>query len=81
LPVRLANDEFIVLLPGVDNDIAGEIAEKIKQGVDKIRFVSVQSGVRLPKMSISCSTSEIRDKEPLNHFINRTRKIMEGKEG
>jgi len=80
LPVRSANDEFIVLLPGVDNEIANEIAEKIKQGVDKIRFVSVQSGVRLPKMSISCGTSEMQYKEPLNQFINRTRKIMQGKE-
>ena len=78
LPVRSANDEFIVLLPDVDNDIANEIAEKIKQGVDKIRFVSVQSGVRLPKMSISCGTSEIQPKESLNRFINRTRKIMQG---
>ncbi|PHR83672.1 MAG: GGDEF domain-containing protein [Colwellia sp.] len=80
LPVRSANDEFIVLLPDVDNDLADEIAEKIKQGVDKIRFVSVQSGVRLPKMSISCGTSEIQYKEPLNQFINRTRKIMQDKE-
>ncbi|MDX2367635.1 MAG: GGDEF domain-containing protein [Colwellia sp.] len=79
LPVRSANDEFIVLLPDVDNDIANEIAEKIKQGVAKIRFVSVQSGVRLPQMSISCGTSEIQHKEPLNQFINRTRKIMEAK--
>ncbi|MBL4764498.1 MAG: GGDEF domain-containing protein [Colwellia sp.] len=79
LPVRSANDEFIVLLPGVDNDIADEIAEKIKQGVDKIRFVSVQSGVRLPKMSISYGTSEIQKKEPLNQFINRTRKNMESR--
>lgn len=79
LPVRSANDEFIVLLPDVDNDIANEIAEKIKQGVDKIRFVSVQSGVRLPKMSISCGTSEIQHKEPLNQFINRTRKVMQDK--
>ena len=79
LPVRSANDEFIVLLPGVDNDIANEIAEKIKQGVDKIRFVSVQSGVRLPKMSISCGTSEMQHKEPLNQFINRTRKRIQDK--
>jgi len=79
LPVRSANDEFIVLLPGVDNDIASEIAEKIKQGVDKIRFVSVQSGVRLPKMSISCGTSEMQHKEPLNQFINRTRKTIQDK--
>jgi diguanylate cyclase len=78
LPVRSANDEFIVLLPDVDNVIANEIAEKIKQGVEKIRFVSVQSGVRLPQMSISCCTSEIQHKERLNQFINRTRKIMQG---
>ena len=78
LPVRSANDEFIVLLPDVDNTIANEIAEKIKQGVEKIRFVSVQSGVRLPQMSISCGTSEIKHKELLNQFINRTRKIMQG---
>lgn len=79
-PVRSANDEFIVLLPDVDNDIANEIAEKIKQGVEKIRFISVQSGVRLPKMSISCGTSEIQHEEPLNQFINRTRKMIQDKE-
>ncbi|MFT7008072.1 MAG: diguanylate cyclase [Colwellia sp.] len=78
LPVRSANDEFIVLLPDVDNAVANEIAEKIKHGIEKIRFVSVQSGVRLPKMSISCGTSEIQHKERLNQFINRTRIIMEG---
>jgi diguanylate cyclase len=80
LPVHSANDEFIVLLPDIDNEIANEIADKIKQGVEKIRFVSVQSGVRLPQMSISCVTSEIQHKEPLNQFINRTRKIMESKQ-
>ena len=77
LPVRSANDEFIVLLPDIDNDMAKEIAEKIKQGVEKIRFVSVQSGVRLPKMSISCGTSEKQHKEPLNQFINRTRQNIQ----
>lgn len=80
LPVRSANDEFIVLLPDIDHSIANEIAEKIKQGVEKIRFVSIQSGVRLPKMSVSCGTSEIRPKESLNHFINRTRKAIKSKE-
>lgn len=79
LPVRSANDEFIVLLPDVDNETADEISEKIKQGVEKIRFVSVQSGMRLPQMSISCGTSEIQPKEPLNQFINRTRQAVKGK--
>lgn len=79
LPVRSASDEFVVLLPDVDNDTANEIADKIKQGVEKIRFVSVQSGMRLPQMSISCGTSEILPKEPLNQFINRTRQAVKGK--
>jgi len=76
LPIRSASDEFIVLLPDVDGGIASEIAEKIKQGVEKLRFVSIQSGVRLPKMSISCGISEMKNKEPLNKFINRSRKAI-----
>ena len=76
LPVRSASDEFIILLPDVEGDIANEIAEKIKQGVEKLRFVSVQSKIRLPKMSISCGISEMKNREPLNQFINRTRKEM-----
>ena len=73
LPVRSASDEFILLLPDVDGGIASEIAEKIKSGVEKLRFVSVKSGVRLPKMSISCGISEMENQEPLNHLINRSR--------
>jgi len=73
LPVRSASDEFIILLPDVDGSIASEIAEKIKQGVEKLRFVSIQSGVRLPKMSVSCGISEMKNQEPLNQLINRSR--------
>ncbi len=76
LPVRSANDEFIVLLPDVDGDVATEIAEKIKQGVEKLRFVSVQSGVRLPKMSVSLGVGEMQAKEGLNQFISRCRKTI-----
>lgn len=73
LPVRSASDEFIILLPDVDGGIASEIAQKIKQGVEKLRFVSVQSGVRLPKINIACGISEMQSKETLNHFIGRGR--------
>jgi len=76
LPVRSASDEFILLMPDIDGNIASEIAEKIKQGVDKLRFISVQSGVRLPKISISCGISEMKHQEPLNHFISRSRKSI-----
>ena len=78
LPVRSASDEFIVLLPDVDGGIATEIAEKIKQGVEKLRFVSVQSGIRLPKMSVSLGVGEMEEKEGLNKFINRSRRATLG---
>jgi diguanylate cyclase len=74
LPVRSASDEFIVLMPDVDGGIASEIAEKIKQGIEKLRFVSVQSGVRLPKMSVSLGVGEMQKNEGLNQFINRSRR-------
>ncbi len=74
LPVRSASDEFILLMPDVDSGIASEVAEKIKQGVDKLRFISIQSGIRLPKMSISCGITEMRNQESLTHLINRGRK-------
>ena len=45
LPVRSAGDEFLILLPDVERNIAGEIAKKIKQGVEKLRFVN--SGLRM----------------------------------
>lgn len=76
LPVRATNDEFVVLLPDVDSEIATEIAEKIKQGVEKLRFVSVQSGVRLPKMSVSLGVAEMREKEAINQFISRSRSAV-----
>jgi len=79
LPVRSGHDEFIILIPDVDGSIASEIAEKIKQGIEKLRFVSVQSGVRLPQMNVSFGVSEMQNKEPINQFMKRTRKIIDQK--
>jgi len=76
LPVRSGHDEFIILIPDIDDGIANEIAEKIKQGIEKLRFVSVQSGVRLPQMNISFGVSEMENKEPINKFMKRTRKTI-----
>ncbi len=76
LPVRSGHDEFIILIPDTDDSIASEVAEKIKQGIEKLRFVSVQSGVRLPQMNISFGVSEMQQKEPISQFIKRTRKTI-----
>ena len=76
LPIRSAGDEFLILLPDVKGSIAKEIADKIKQGVEKLRFVSVKSGIRFPQMTLSLGVSEMRVQEPFQTFIRRTRKTL-----
>ncbi|REL28614.1 GGDEF domain-containing protein [Thalassotalea euphylliae] len=76
LPVRTGNEEFLILLPDVEMGIAGEIAEKIRQGVERIRFISSKSGIRLPQMTISLGVSEFQQRETLQSLINRTKKAL-----
>jgi len=76
LPVRTGNEEFLILLPDVEMNIASEIAEKIRQGVEKLRFISSKSGVRLPKMTISLGVSEFQRRESLNALLKRTKKAL-----
>ncbi|REL31431.1 GGDEF domain-containing protein [Thalassotalea euphylliae] len=76
LPVRTGNEEFLILLPDVEMGIASEIAEKIRQGVEKIRFISSKSGIRLPQMTISLGVSEFKQKETLNSLLSRTQKAL-----
>ncbi len=76
LPVRTSGDEFLILLPEVEEGTANEIAEKISVGVEKLRFVSVQTGIRLPKMSVSLSVSARKKQESLDICINRVRENL-----
>jgi diguanylate cyclase len=76
LPVRSAGDEFLILLPDVERNIAGEIAKKIKQGVEKLRFVSSKSGTRLPQMTLSIGVSDYNVATSANSIVTQTRKLM-----
>ncbi|WP_448213981.1 GGDEF domain-containing protein [Colwellia sp. MEBiC06753] len=76
LPVRTGNEEFLILMPDVEASIAGEVAEKIRQGVEKIRFISSKSGVRLPQLTISLGVSEFQQRESLNSLVSRTRRAL-----
>lgn len=76
IPVRTGGDEFLILLPEVEKSTATEIAEKISFGVEKLRFVSVQTGVRLPKISVSLGVSAGHLKEPIETCINRARQAI-----
>jgi len=76
LPVRSGHDEFLILLPDVERSIAGEIAEKIRQGVEKLRFVSSKSGVRLPQMTVSMGVNDFRLSQNMHTVINYTRSMV-----
>lgn len=76
LPVRAGHDEFLILLPEVERSIASEIAEKIRQGVEKLRFVSSKSGVRLPQMTISIGVNDFQLTQNTRSIINYTRSLV-----
>ncbi|MCO4799158.1 MAG: GGDEF domain-containing protein [Colwelliaceae bacterium] len=76
LPIRSGQDEFLILLPEVERTTAGEIAEKIRQGVEKLRFVSSKSGVRLPQMTISLGVNDFKLTQNAQTIINYTRSLV-----
>lgn len=79
LPVRSSQDEFLILLPDVDSNAASEIANKMKQGIEKLRFVSAKTGIRLPQITVSLGVSEMKKKEKLATFVDRSRKVLTDK--
>ena len=76
LPVRAGNEEFLILLPDVERSIAMEIAEKIRQGVEKLRFVSSKSGVRLPQMTVSLGINDFTLSQNFKLILNNTRALV-----
>lgn len=78
LPVRTGGDEFLILLPGLEQSAAGEIAEKIRQGVEKLRFISSKTGVRLPQMTISLGVNQFKARQNILALLARTRLLLKG---
>jgi diguanylate cyclase len=76
LPIRSGGDEFLILLPDVDKASAREIADKISQGVEKLRFVSSKSGVRLPQMTLSIGVEIFNIAENANNILKKTRRLL-----
>ncbi|MFT4928803.1 MAG: diguanylate cyclase [Phenylobacterium sp.] len=71
LPVRIGGEAFLILLPDVDIDTATEVAEQVRQGVSKMKFVSARSKRQLPNVTISLGISSYRDNEDPELFVAR----------
>lgn len=80
LPVRSAGDEFTILLPEIEEFTATEMAETIRQGVERLRFVSSKTGTKLPKMTISLGVNSFNLASDINDVINQTRELIKGKQ-
>jgi len=78
LPIRSGGDEFLILLPDVDKGSAKEIADKIVKGVEKLRFVSSKSGVRLPQMTLSIGVDNFNVAENENNILKKARRLLPG---
>ena len=68
---RFGGEEFIVLMPQCNNTRALEIAEGIRVGVNKLRFVSAKTKERLPKMTISLGVTSWQSKDELENVLMR----------
>lgn len=77
LPVRAGGEEFLILLPDVDLRTAGEIAEQVRRGVEKLRFVSSRSKKALPKVTISLGVALFQAEENWHQFLARSTQVLQ----
>ena len=71
LPGRTAKDEFVVLMSDIEPETANIIAEKIRVGVEKLKFVSSKSDKNLPKVDLSFGIAKRNDEENFNALAPR----------
>jgi len=71
LPVRLAGEEFLVLIPDANPVTAKEIAEKVRVGVENLQFINAKNKEKLPKITVSIGVTEYCSKLGLDGTIQR----------
>lgn len=77
MPVRTGGEEFLLLLPDIDLRTATEIAEHIRKGVEKLRFVSGKDKKSLPKITISLGVALYQARENWYQFLTRTQNVLQ----
>ena len=66
LPGRTGKGEFTILIADIDPDTASLIAEKVRNGVEKLRFVSSKSGIKLPIIDLSLGIAKRKEEKDFN---------------
>lgn len=68
LPGRTSKDAFTILLADIDPETANVIAEKVRNGVEKLRFVSSKNGIKLPPINLSLGIAKHQDEKDFNNL-------------
>ncbi len=77
---RYGGDEFVLVLPGIDANQAGVVAEKVRKLVEQMRFLF--EGERLPlTLSLGVAQSQQGDDDPLQVFERADEALYRAKEG
>jgi diguanylate cyclase len=71
LPGRTAKDQFTVLLADIDPETANVIAEKVRNGVQKLRFVSSKSATKLPTIDLSLGIAQQQHNDDFNQLAKK----------
>ena len=71
LPGRAAKDEFVVLMSDIEPDTANIIAEKIRVGIEKLKFVSSKSEKNLPKVDLSFGIAKRNNESNFNTLARK----------
>ena len=59
------------MLADIDPETANVIAEKVRNGVEKLRFVSSKSGIKLPTIDLSLGIAKHSDEKDFNKLARK----------
>lgn len=76
LPVRSGGEEFLILIPEATKQSAHEVAEKVRQGVEKLQFINAKSKEKLPKVTVSIGVTDFTEKSGLEGTIERAHSAL-----
>ncbi|CAM4301723.1 MULTISPECIES: GGDEF domain-containing protein [Pseudoalteromonas] len=71
LPGRTGKKEFTVILADVDLDTASVIAEKVRKGVERLKFVSAKGKIPLPNVSLALGIAQLAPEQDFNMLAKR----------
>ena len=71
LPGRTGKQEFTVILADIDLYTADVIAEKVRKGVERLKFVSAKGKVPLPNVALSLGIAQLAPEQDFNALVKR----------